>query len=74
MKDFKPTPPPPGACDYWDRLGDDERQEILKQSSGSQKKEKIMDFAKYVDVADFEHFYLTSHAFRAFVDRVRKRE
>lgn len=61
------------GCDYWLGLGDDERQERLQQSEQSHKRQKIMTFAKYVDVTDFEHLYLTNQSFRGFVDRIKRK-
>lgn len=57
--------------EFWSGYDDDERQAILRDGHILRKRQKITSFAKYVDVADFEYFYATNHAFRAFVDRVR---
>lgn len=59
---------------FWSGYDDEERQAILRNGHISTKRQKILNFAKYVDVTDFEYFYLTNHAFRGFVDRIERKK
>ncbi len=57
----------------WTGLSREEIEAHLAESEKEAKRAKIVNFAYYVDVEDFEHFYKTNHAFRRFVQAIEKK-